>query len=226
MRLRSDLRADLIQNVGDDNMIAAAARVSTGHDLDAPSDPSGLIGYLMRNRHGSPFEHGSMTFRIEAPIFVAREFMRHRVGWSYNETSGRYRVLEPDFYLPGGDRPLEQVGKPGAYEFEPGSVAQLDMTREALEAAYASAWKAYKFILKQGVAKEVARDCLPVGLYTSWYATCNPRSLMHFLGLRTHGSGSAPLWEIEQVALGMEERFKELYPATWSAWDHNGRIAP
>lgn len=225
MHLRSDLPVELVQSVGNDDMIAAAARVSTGHDLDDKQDPAGLIGYLMRNRHGSPFEHGSMTFRIEAPIFVAREFMRHRVGWSYNETSGRYRVLAPDFYLPG-TRPLVQTGKPGAYEFEDGSIAQLNLTREALETAYTQAWHSYDFILGQGVAKEVARDCLPVGLYTSWYATCNPRSLMHFLGLRTQGSGSKPLWEIEQVALGMEAKFKELYPATWSAWDQNGRQAP
>lgn len=179
MHLRSDLPVELVQSVGDDDMIAAAARVSTGHDLDNRQDPAGL-----------------------------------------------YRVLEGDFYLPGGARPLEQVGKPGHYEFAPGSQAQLDLTREALEAAYAAAWVSYEFILKQGVAKEVARDCLPVGLYTSFYATCNPRSLMHFLGLRTHGSGSQPLWEIEQVALGMEARFKELYPATHEAFQKNGRVAP
>ena len=106
-----------------------AARVSTqgektlesaqDEELDAPRS-KGLINFLMRDRHGSPFEHNSMTFYVQAPIFVFREFMRHRIA-SYNEESGRYRELRPVFYVPGPDRNLVQIGKTGAYEFIPGT---------------------------------------------------------------------------------------------------------
>ena len=115
-----------------------AARVSTqgeqtlepaaGRRRPRPDRPSdrGLINYLMRDRHGSPFEHNSMTFYVQAPIFVFREFMRHRIA-SYNEESGRYRELRPVFYVPGPERNLVQVGKPGAYEFLPGSPEQTEL---------------------------------------------------------------------------------------------------
>lgn len=225
MKARSDLPVELVQHVGDDHMIASAARVSTGHNLKdtSPESDAGLIGFLMRNRHGSPFEHGSLTFRIEAPIFVAREFMRHRAGWSYNEESGRYKVLRDEFYLPGGGRPLVQVGKPGAYTLEEGSLAQFQLLTDAMETAYRQAWESYEFALEQGVAREVARMCLPVGLYTSFYATCNPRSLMHFLGLRTDPSA---MHEIREVACSMQTFFRAWFPATARAWEDNGRVAP
>ena len=233
MRIRSDLPVEMVQHVGDDSMIAAAARVSTGADLTETIDPGadrGLIGFLMKNRHGSPFEHGSMTFRVEAPIFVAREFMRHRVGWSYNEASGRYKVLDGDFYVPDAERPLVQVGKPGAYEFVPAEWTTANTNRRVLTTAYDSAWTAYNDLIEEGVAKEVARMCLPVGIYTQFYATCNPRSLMHFLSLRTKDPEAAypsyPMHEIEVVARGMEEHFEAFYPATHAAFQNSGRVAP
>ena len=131
----------------------------------------GLINYLMRDRHGSPFEHSSMTFLVIAPIFVFREFHRHRAGWSYNEESGRYRRLDPVFYVPGPDRKLVQSGKPGAYYFSPGTPAQHALVTETVEAACKQAYVAYLEMLEAGVAREVARTVLPVGLYSSMYAT-------------------------------------------------------
>ena len=104
---RSDVTVELVKHTASDADVLFAARVSTAGEqsLDElqkdPERSKGLINYLMRDRHGSPFEHNSMTFFISAPIFVFREFMRHRVGWSYNEESGRYRELEPVFYVPG-----------------------------------------------------------------------------------------------------------------------------
>jgi len=235
MRLRQDLPVELIQNVGDDNTIVQAARVSTGTDRtpnfgDPDAADRGLVNFLMKNRHGSPFEHGSMTFRVECPIAVSREFFRHRIGWSYNEESGRYKVLDPDFYVPPAHRPLVQVGKPGAYEFTDAGIETSAMTRQQLTSAYSAAWQAYQNMIDLGVAKEVSRYCLPVGTYTSFYATCNPRSLMHFLSLRTKDEESTfksfPMWEIEQVARGMEAEFSRLYPVTYLAWVGNGRVAP
>lgn len=229
-----DVRVELVRHSGDDAAIAAAARVSTlGELADAPADPArdtGLLNYLMRDRHGSPWEHASLTFLISAPIFVFREFHRHRAGWSYNEASGRYRELPPEFYIPAANRPLRQTGKPGAYTFQPGTESQHYETaarlRETAEAAYGN----YRFLLDIGVAREVARMCLPLNIVSTMYTTCNPRSLMHFLSLRTKRANAAfpsyPQREIEMVAEKMEARLAEHFPATWTAFCQNGRVAP
>jgi thymidylate synthase (FAD) len=230
----SKIDVKLIQFTGDDTGICNAARVSTLGDLaegaGCPTKNAGLINYLMRDRHGSPFEHGSMTFFVKAPIFVFREFMRHRVGWSYNEESGRYKQLDPEFYYPAPGRNLVQTGKPGAYTFEPGDAEQYGTVRTYLQDTAQDAYKAYEYMLKCGIAREVARMCLPVNIYSSAYVTCNPRSLMHFLGLRTHRPDAAfvsnPQREIELAAEQMEEIFKGLFPATWKAFEQNGRVAP
>lgn len=230
----SDLTVELVQHTGSDAMIAAAARVSTGADLaevDAAKD-RGLIGYLMRSRHGSPFEHGSMTFRIEAPIFVAREFMRHRVGWSYNETSARYREMEPKFYLYPEGRPLVQAGTGAHPKLEHGDKAPYMnwQVNGATQRAYEVSWRMYQGMLSDGAANEVARTVLPVGLYTSFYASCNPRSLMHFLSLRTERERaqypSAPQWEIARIADQMEAVFAEKFPDTHHFFDKYGAVAP
>lgn len=142
----------------------------------------------MRDRHGTPFEHSSMTFYVRAPIFVFREFMRHRT-FSYNEESGRYRRLEPEFYVPGPARKLVQQGKPGAYEFTDGTPAQHKLVDEAVRKSCRAAYAAYLEMLDAGVAREVARTVLPVGIYSSMYATCNARALMNFL---PYGGGARP----------------------------------
>ena len=149
-----------------------------------PERSPGLIRYLIKSRHGSPFEHNVFTFLVTAPIFVFREFMRHRT-FSYNEESGRYRELSPVFYLPGPDRDLVQEGKPGHYRFLPGSQEQHQAVTEATKEACRTAYAAYRRMLAAGVAREVARGVLPVATYSSMYATCNARALMVFLSLRT-----------------------------------------
>ncbi|MFD8886451.1 FAD-dependent thymidylate synthase [Streptomyces erythrochromogenes] len=213
-------------------MVAKAARVSTiGKNSVADDLPTErLINYLMRDRHGSPFEHTSFTFLVEAPIFVAREHMRHRAGWSYNEESGRYKELEGMFYVPSSDRALVQLGKPGAYSFKGGSDTHFARMASNMLEAYGEAFLAYKDMLKAGIAREVARMVLPVGLVTSYYATCNARSLMHFLSLRTISEGSRfpsfPQREIEMVAERMERELALSMPHTYAAFVKNGRVAP
>lgn len=229
--LLSGFDFDLIQEVGSDQIICQAARVSTkGADAFGTDESAGLMNFLMSGRHGSPFEHGLMSFRITAPIFVWREFMRHRIGFSYNEQSGRYMELLPVFYIPPTHRPLVQIGKAGAYQFVDGTDEQHETTIEELRIAYTWAWDSYRNMLNQGVAKEVARICLPVATYSSAYVTCNPRSMMSFLSLRTKEEGSKfpsyPQWEIEQVARKMEAVFKELYPLAYEAFNANGRVSP
>ncbi|MFJ3580614.1 FAD-dependent thymidylate synthase [Streptomyces sp. NPDC090127] len=235
-RFRSDVTVELVKSSAADSDVLWAARVSTAGEqsLDElqkdPERSRGLINYLMRDRHGSPFEHNSMTFFISAPIFVFREFMRHRVGWSYNEESGRYRELEPVFYVPGPDRKLVQEGRPGKYVFVEGSVMQHKTASEAMVLAYEQSYQAYQEMLAAGVAREVARSVLPVGLFSSMYATCNARSLMHFLGLRTQHElakvPSFPQREIEMVGEKMEQHWATLMPLTHAAFNKNGRVAP
>ncbi|GGT39401.1 flavin-dependent thymidylate synthase [Streptomyces kurssanovii] len=235
-KFRSDVTVELVKHTAGDSDVLWAARVSTAGEqsLDElskdPERSKGLINYLMRDRHGSPFEHNSMTFFISAPIFVFREFMRHRVGWSYNEESGRYRQLEPVFYVPGEDRKLVQQGRPGKYEFVQGDPKQHQVVTEAMEDSYRRSYEHYIAMLDAGVAREVARAVLPVGMYSSMYATCNARSLMHFLGLRTQHElakvPSFPQREIEMVGEKMEEHWAKLMPLTYAAFNANGRIAP
>lgn len=233
--LRDDVTVLLRESMGGDDAIIEAMLVSTlgpevMEELEQIETTFGRINFLMKNRHGSPFEHGAFRFYVEAPISVFREFHRHRIGWSYNEMSGRYKKLEPTFYIPRPERPLVQIGKPGHYEFVAGSELMHADTVETLRQSYQKAYDSYEAMLTFGVAKEVARQCLPVGLYSSMYATCNPRSLMSFLSLRTKDVRSMfpsfPMDEIELVAHEMELVFEDLYPLTYRAFNENGRVAP
>lgn len=230
IKFRSDMTVGLVQSMASDSAVTMAARVSTGVANNATSErDAGLINYLMRDRHGSPFEHNAFTFYIEAPIFVFREFQRHRIA-SYNEESGRYKELDPVFYTPGDDRKLVQQGKPGAYEFVDGAPELLATTRSEIYTSSRNAYNAYQNMLDAGVAREVARAVLPVNIYSSMYVTMNARSLMNFLSLRTTREGthfpSFPQREIEMVAEKMEYFFAEAMPMTYEAFEKNGRVAP
>jgi len=225
---RSDMTVELIQQMGDDSSVVRAARVSSGSVSVSGEKDQGLINYLMRDRHGSPFEHNAFTFYIEAPIFVFREFMRHRIA-SYNEESGRYKELEPVFYVPGPDRKLQQIGKPGAYTFEEGTYDQKVQVPATTMRVYDEAYSAYKAMLDRGVAREVARVVLPVGIYSSMYVTMNARSLMNFLSLRSEKQGTYPSFpqaEIAMVADKMENIFSGFMPVTYKSFVENGRVAP
>ena len=235
INFRSDVTVELVKASASDSDVIWAARVSTAgenslDDVDSDASRSeGLINYLARERHGSPFEHTSMTFFISAPIFVFREFMRHRIA-SYNEESGRYRELRPNFYVPSKERKLVQIGKAGSYTFIDGTDEQYETTVRAIKESCTVAYENYKKMLDAGVAREVARAVLPVGLYSSMYVTMNARALMNFLSLRTSREGSHfpsyPQREIEMVAEKMEEHFARLMPITYGAFQKSGRIAP
>jgi len=232
---RDDVSVELIKASASDADVIWAARVSTAGEQsmdeigEDPARSAGLINYLARERHGSPFEHTSMTFFISAPIFVFREFMRHRIA-SYNEESGRYRELKPVFYIPNKERNLIQIGKTGAYEFIPGTDEQFNVTVDAMKDAYVIAYESYKKMLDAGIAREVARAVLPVATYSSMYVTMNARALMNFLSLRTSREGSHfpsyPQREIEMVAEKMEAEFAKLMPLTYGAFEKSGRVAP
>lgn len=221
----------LVDWMGSDNAVVHAMLVSTkGHEAFGAEATQGRINFLMKNRHGTPFEHNAMTFFVSAPIFVFREFHRHRIGFSYNEMSGRYRQLPAKFYIPPKGRKLVQTGKPGEYRFEPGSRAQWAGVVASLEVACRKAYYEYVAMLENGVAKEVARMCLPVNIYSEMFVTCNARSLMAFLSLRTEDeravTKSTPMYEIAEVARKMEAFFAEHFPMTYQAFNEYGRQAP
>ncbi len=238
IEFRSDVTVELVRANASDADVLFAARVSTQGEktlesaaagTQASEKDRGLINYLMRDRHGSPFEHNSLTYYVQAPIFVFREFMRHRIA-SYNEESGRYRELRPVFYVPGPERKLIQVGKPGHYEFEDGSAEQFALVEQETMAVTRASYEAYQRMLEAGVAREVARIVLPLNIYSSMYVTMNSRALMNFLSLRTKREGthfpSFPQREIEMVAEKMETFWAELMPLTYQTYNENGRVAP
>lgn len=235
VEFRSDVVVELVRAAASDADVLFAARVSTKGEAsleDVGADASrsaGLVNYLMRDRHGSPFEHNSMTFYVQAPIFVFREFQRHRIA-SYNEESGRYRQLRPVFYVPGPDRRLVQEGKPGQYRFVAGSDEQHALVQTETRRVCEDAYAAYLRMLDAGVAREVARIVLPLSIYSSMYVTLNARSLMNFLSLRTRRDDahfpSFPQREIEMAAEQMEDAWATLMPLTHSAFDGNGRVSP
>jgi thymidylate synthase (FAD) len=227
---RRNMTVELVRHMAGDHVVTEAAKVSTKGAASLGSEKSvGLINMLMRDRHGSPFEHSVMTWYIETPIFVWREFMRHRMA-SYNEESGRYKQLEPMFYLPSAERNLQQIGKAGAYEYVPGTPEQERMVEAHLKDDSITAYQSYERMLEMGVAREVARMSLPLNIYSSAYVTMNSRALMNFLSLRTKSEASTfpsfPQREIEMVAEQMEEHFYKLMPDTHTAFVKNGRVAP
>lgn len=240
IQLKSNVDVKLIQSMGGDHMVVAAAKVSTcGTDAmkfseqGSAEENKGLINYLMKMRHGTPFEHSAVTFFVHAPIFVWREWHRHRIGFSYNEESGRYKTLDPIFYIPDRDRPMMKVDgwKPGRPKFtQCENDAVFNEIVENLKESYSLAYYAYQKNLALNIDPGLARDCLPLGIYSGCWVTCNPRSLMSFLSMRVHepeaSFPSYPLWEIEMAARLCEDVLRQGWPITHEAFVKNGRVAP
>jgi thymidylate synthase (FAD) len=213
----------LDDSMASDLSVVNGARVSFArHKQEMDDSDAGLIRFLMRERHASPFEHAVFRFHVRCPIFVAREWMRHR--WSsFNEFSLRYAVATSDFYVPAAEDVRTQIGKPGAYSFEPVSDDLAEQTREELGGVYEYAFAAYERLVDAGVAREVARCALPVGAYTEFYWTVNARSLMNFVSLRNAEMAQR---EIRYYAEAVEGFFADRMPVTHQAFVANDRTAP
>ena len=216
--LRSDIKVELIDHMGNDMTVARSARVSTGNDLIEPKKIERLINYLVEANHSSTLEHNVVTFRVEAPIAVAREWLRHRTQ-SYNEISGRYAILPAENYVPSPERPLFNKGtsaRPELVEHE----RQAEIYAQMIERR-AGLWQRvrdqYEWEIEQGIANEVARDNTLVSQYTSFYATANLNNWFKFLYLRD-GETGAPQYEIVQGAKQVKSALEELYPITVAAW--------
>lgn len=231
----------LVECNADDLMVVNAARVSfrKRSDWASPGEVTSgewvgqpwlsdvdekVLRFLLKNKHGTPFEQTFFTFHVRAPIFLFREWHRHRIGVSINEESGRYVQLRPDFYVPDRDHVRTQQGRPGAYVFErEPDDEKAAMTQRHMADMYARCYETYEIFLRRGVAKEIARTVLPVGIYSQMYWTCNARSLMNFLALRNHDRA---LRELRDYAGVMEQMFAEKMPITHDAFVKNGRTAP
>lgn len=227
----SKITVELVQSVGSDEMIAKAARVSTLGENTHAEKIDGLLEYLIKMKHAAPFEHGQMTFRVHAPIFVFREWHRHRT-WSYSEESARYKELEPVFWIPSSERKM--VPGPDHKSARPSFVGIEDedlyeQVIDTIQASYGFSYEQYQRNLQRGISKEVARCVLPVGIYSSMYATVNSRNVMSFLSLRTHEPiathVSYPQKEIEEAARQIEDIFSGLFPITYKHWISYGRGA-
>ncbi|MBA3843440.1 MAG: FAD-dependent thymidylate synthase [Actinobacteria bacterium] len=213
----------LDDSMADDLSVVNGARVSFAKRKDEMSGADeGLIRFLMRDRHGSPFEHNAFRFHIRCPIFVAREWFRHRIG-SFNEFSMRYAKATDDFYLPAAEDVRTQVGKPGAYSFEPVSGELAAQARDEIQAVYDQAFDTYTRLVEAGVARELARAVMPVGAYTQFYWTVNARALMNFVSLRNAEFAQR---EIRVYAEAVESLFAAKMPFTHEAFVANNRVAP
>jgi thymidylate synthase (FAD) len=206
-----------------DLSVVNAARVSFARRKEVMDESDeGLIRFLMRDRHGTPYEHNAFRFHIRAPIFVTREWMRHRIG-SFNEFSMRYAKATEDFYVPEAADVRSQVGKPGAYSFEPVSPELAETAREALQDVYEQAYGTYERLVEAGVARELARSVIPVGAYTEFFWTVNARALMNFVSLRAAETAQR---EIRRYAEACERFLAEKMPVTYDAFVQSGRVAP
>jgi thymidylate synthase (FAD) len=174
----------LVDYMGGDERVAQSARVSYGEGTKTYREDAGLIDYLLRNRHTSPFEQISLTFHVKMPIFIARQWIRHRTA-RLNEISGRYSVMKDDFYLPApGDVALQSVdNKQGRLDVSV-DPAKAEGVRGALAEGQKQAYAAYKELLDRGIARELARINLPLSLYTEIYWNIDLHNLFHFLELR------------------------------------------
>jgi thymidylate synthase (FAD) len=209
--------------MADDLSVVNAARVSFARRRETMDEAdAALVRFLMRERHGTPFEHNAFRFHVRAPIFVAREWFRHRIG-SFNEFSMRYARATDDFYLPDPEDVRTQVGKPGAYSFEPVAGELAETAREELRAVYEQAYAAYERLVEAGVARELARSALPVGAYTEFFWTVNARALMNFVSLR---NADAAQREIRRYAEAVEAFLAERMPVTHAAFVAAGRVSP
>ncbi len=216
----------VIDYMGDDAAIVQAARVSYGRGTRRVSEDQGLINYLMRHRHTTPFEMCEIKYHVKLPIFVARQWIRHRTA-NVNEYSARYSILDNEFYIPSPEHLAVQAttNRQGRGEVLEGAAAQrvLDLLREEAEHAYVG----YTQLLNEdasgemldsgrpGLARELARLNLTLGFYTQWYWKTDLHNLMHFLSLRTDPHAQ---YEIRAYAEVMLDTLKRWVPMTHAAF--------
>lgn len=205
---------ELVGTYRTDKDIVNAARVSTGKEWDVSEFDEKdyrLLKYLLRHQHGSPFEHTFLQFRIKAPLFVHAQWVKHRIGTSINTESGRYTEIHEEFYIPTTFRKQSESNKQASTDEV---IRNSDFARIIYEQSVRQAFDTYKYLLGMGAAREQARGVLPQSTYTSFVFTCNVRSLIHFLQLRT---AEGAQYEIRQYANAISRLAEPAFPYTFKA---------
>lgn len=203
--------------------VANSARVSTRSQSPRLGDADrGIINAMMRDHHGTPFEHQITTWRVRCPLFVMREWHRHRTA-SISEASARYTIVPELFYVPEVEDMRSQVGKAIDYTYEAMDPAKAELWRREMSRHGERSFERYNQAIKDGVAKEVARTLLPVSMYSEMRWTVNVRNLMGFLGLRNAAPAQR---EIRAYAEVMEEMWAKVMPVTAAAFVKHGRVKP
>ena len=228
LEFSSEMTVKLVRAMAGDDMVVQAAQVSAKGENNPETAPERLINALLLGRHGSPFEHTAFTFFVEAPLFVFREWQRHRMS-SFNEMSGRYTTLPSKFYIPDHNRRVVNTGTKMKPTFEQAPFL-VETAQNELKEVSSNSWYSYREMLADGISNEVARMVLPLNIYSQMYWTVNARSLMNFLSLRVQSDDSLvrsyPQCEIDVAAQQVENFFKEKMPITHAAFVKNGRVAP
>ncbi len=206
----------LVDVMGDDNSIVKAARVMPEAERRGEKDDK-LIKYMLDHHHTSPFEHVAFTFHVNAPIFVWRQWMRHRT-WSYNEASARYSPMSGEYYTPepaniGVQNPKSHQSRD--LDENPNAL----MIRNTMQACISAAVSTYYDLLQQGCPREIARNVLPVSMYSEAVATVDLWNLIHFLKLRLDPHAQ---WEIHQYAKALLELVTPVVPVTMEALNLGG----
>lgn len=217
VKFRSDIKVELLDMMGSEERIAQAARVSTKGRDSKESKSDGLVRTLVEEGHTVPLEHCVLTFRIEAPLSTINQLVKHRMT-SISAHSARYSEFRPEFHVPAPGRPVGQTGRPMDYNYHQDDELHRDAVEERqLVAQYG--WDSYQRQLKQGIAKEVARDVLPPCLYTSVVMTLNLHSALNMVKLRTPYYGSHPQYEIAQIGEEIQNVLYEKFPTVMEAFD-------
>lgn len=216
-------KVSYIQHVGDDKMIANAARVSFGQDNTKPLTPRDkkLIKYLVEHKHTSPFEHNSITFLFEVPMFVRSQHMRHRT-WAYNEISRRYTDVDLRFYEPKQFRTQHESNRQASNEHDlidpqiaPRFADTYIKSSDAIRDFHNHSLDLFNHLIQKGVCREQARGVLPQNLYAKYYGTVNLSNLIKFIDLRTHEGAQ---WEIQKVAEACLDIAEEIWPFSVGAY--------
>lgn len=208
----------LVDYMGGDARIVQAARVSYGAGTKTVREDAGLIDYLLRNQHTSPFEQVILTFHIKMPIFIARQWVRHRTA-RMNEISGRYSVMQNEFYLPADeDVAVQSTDNKQGRSTDTVSPEFIDSTKELLLKGQEAAYNTYAQLVESGLAREIARINLPLALYTEIYWQCDLHNLMHFLKLRLDGHAQKEIRDYAKVIL---EIARKVAPLTIASFENN-----
>jgi len=204
--------------MGNDKTVVDAARVSFAKTADNYTEAQNekLIQYLARHNHWTPFGHAQATFHIEAPIFVARQLVKHQVGLVWNEVSRRYVDDKPRFFSPSSWRPRSQDKKQGSDKHD--MIPDMRQAWKVYESAIHNISKTYGILLEMGVAPEQARMVLPQSMMTEWYWTGSLAAWSRVCRLRVSDDAQA---ETERIALDISREMKQLFPVSWTALEEN-----